>query len=153
MLGQQTAPGKEHRPLGEHAIEGIAKQGHRAIEIIECPGLRVDALIYKRNSLYNPAQTRIGRERHQKRPGMGKFLDRALKIADRLEQKRVLIEIRSSVWTHHRLAEIGTALQSIGQRLRRRLGKLGRRAIDDNDNLIDALGKSLIQRDKILPPL
>jgi hypothetical protein len=70
LLAQQTAPREEHQPVGEHALENIAKQGHRAVEIIERPRFLVDSLVYKRNSLYSPAQTRIGRERHEKRPGL-----------------------------------------------------------------------------------
>ena len=69
LLGDQAAPGKEHRPAGEHALEGIAKQRHRAVEIIERSGFRLDPLVDERNSLDDSAQTRIGGERHQETAG------------------------------------------------------------------------------------
>ncbi len=32
---EQAAPGEEHRPAGEHTVQGVAKDRHRSVEIIE----------------------------------------------------------------------------------------------------------------------
>ena len=152
-FGEQLLPGEIGGLALSRSIERIGHRPHRAIDPRERNVAALDPCQHRRKGIRDAAQRRIARQRAEQRLRVDQRLGRGAHLGGRSEQQPLAIEERTAIGALYAAEMRGVGGERGGELDGRRLGQLGRLAVDHHQQHVAQLREGDFDRFLILAPL
>ena len=150
--GNQPAPGKARIFSLCQAFQGVGDGDDSGPQILEFGLSPSHALDRLRQSAKNAAQRRIGGQCAEERLGLDQLGGVAAHLVDGKKEEAVAREELAAVGASDGADHVRARRKVLDQRVRRLVGSLRGRRIDDGDDQVGRLGERLVEHDLLLAP-